>query len=134
MPRATFAGITFDLLLQGLDDRHEGMTTVREVPGGGGYAYVDLGGASLPRRTVNLKVDTQADYLALAALPGTAASSGTLVSAEGSRSAVLLSVSRYWRHGTTHQLLRTEWVFTGSATLITAAPTGWLPGAAEDTG
>ena len=112
MPRATFAGVTFDLLLQGLEDRHEGLTTVREVPSGT-HVYVDLGGALLQRRTVRVKVDTEAAYLALAALPGTAASSGTLVSAEGSRPAVLLSVSRDWRRGATYQLLRTEWVFTG---------------------
>ena len=111
MPRATFAGVTFDLLLNGLEDRHEGMTTVREVPGGTAH-YVDLGGALLQRRTVQVKVDTEAAYLALAALPGTAASSGTLASAEGSRPAVLLSVSRYWRRAAGPQLLRTEWVFT----------------------
>ena len=111
MPRATFAGVTFDLLLNGLEDRYEGMTTVREVPGGDAH-YVDLGGPLLPRRTVTLHVDTEADYLALAALPGTASASGTLVSAEGSRAAVLLSVSRYWRKGAGPQLLRTEWVFT----------------------
>lgn len=110
MPRATFGGVTFDLLLAGLDDRHEGMTTVREVPGGD-HVYVDLGGPLLQRRTVQLKVDTEAAYLALAALPGTAGASGTLVSAEGSRDAVLLSVSRTWRRGTTYQLLRSEWVF-----------------------
>ena len=31
MPRATFAGVTFDLLLSGLEDRHEGLTAVREI-------------------------------------------------------------------------------------------------------
>lgn len=113
MPRATFGGVTFDLLLSGLDDRHEGMTSVREVPGGA-HAYVDLGGLLLQRRTAVVKVDSEADYLALAALPGTAAASGTLThDAEGAaRDAVLLSVSRYWRKGTGPQLLRTEWVFT----------------------
>lgn len=113
MPRAAFGGVTFDLLLTGLEDRAEGFTTVREVPGGAGYAYVDLGGPLLQRRTVTLKVDTEAAYAALAALPGTAAAAGTLTSAEGSRAAVLLSVSRGWRKGTGPQLLRTEWVFTG---------------------
>lgn len=113
MPRATFGGVTFDLLLEGLDDRHEGMTSVREVPGGE-HAYVDLGGPLLQRRTVTLKVDSEADYLTLAALPGTAAASGTLAhAAEGAdRHAVLLSVSRTWRKGTGPQLLRTEWVYT----------------------
>jgi hypothetical protein len=110
MPRATFAGVTFDLLLQGLDDRHEGLTTVRQVPGGDGNAYVDLGGPPLQRRGVTLRVDSEADYRTLAALPGTAGSSGTLSSAEGDRQAVLLSVSRYWRKGTDAQLLRSEWL------------------------
>lgn len=112
MPRATFAAVTFDLLLNGLEDRHEGLTTVREVPGGAAH-YVDLGGPLLQRRSVTLKVDSEADYLALAALPGTAAAADTLTSAEGSRPAVLLSVARTTRHGTAWQLLRTEWVFTG---------------------
>jgi len=114
MPRATFAGVTFDLLLSGLEDRHEGMTTVREVPGGAGNAYVDLGGPLLQRRTVQIKVDSEADYRALADLPGTAAAAGSLTSpAEGApRAVVLLSVSRGWRKGTGPQLLRTEWVYT----------------------
>lgn len=113
MPRATFGGVTFDLLLSGLDDRHEGLTSVRQVPGGE-HHYIDLGGPGLQRRAVTLKVDTEADYLTLAALPGTAGSSGTLTSeAEGApRDAVLLSVSRTWRKGAGPQLLRTEWVFT----------------------
>jgi hypothetical protein len=115
MPRATFAGVTFDLLLAGLEDRHEGMTTVREVPGGPGNAYVDLGGLLLQRRTVQIKVDSEADYLTLAALPGTAGAAGSLTSpAEGApRPAVLLSVSRGWRKGAGPQLCRTEWVYTG---------------------
>jgi len=114
MPRATFAGVTFDFLLDGLQDTHGGMTTVREIPGGAGDAYVDLGGPLLARRTVTVRVDSEADYLALAALPGTAGSSGTLTSAaEGApRAAVLLSVARTWRRGAGPQLLRTEWVFT----------------------
>lgn len=113
MPRATFGGVTFDLLLQGLDDTHQGMTTVREVPGGN-HAYVDLGGPLLQRRQVTIKVDSEADYLTLAALPGTAGASGTLAHpAEGAdRHAVLLSVSRTWRKGAGPQLLRTEWVYT----------------------
>lgn len=113
MPRATFAGVTFDLLLEGLEDWHEGMTTVREIPAGPGDAYVDLGGPLLPRRRVTVRVDSEADYLTLAALPGTAASSGTLTHpAEGAaRPAVLLSVARTWRRGTGPQLCRTEWVF-----------------------
>lgn len=114
MPRATFGGVTFDLLLAGLDDRHEGFVTVREIPApsaGMPYAYIDLGGPMLPRRSVQLKVDSEADYLTLAALPGTADAAGTLVSAEGSRDAVLLSVGRSWRKGTGPQLLRSEWVF-----------------------
>jgi hypothetical protein len=112
MPRASFAGVTFDLLLTGLDDRHDGMTSIREVPGGD-HAYVDLGGPLLARRTVTVKVDTEADYLTLAALPGTAAASGTLThDAEGAaRDALLLSVSRTWRKGPGPQLLRTEWVY-----------------------
>jgi hypothetical protein len=115
VPRATFASVTFDLLLEGLADRHEGFTSVREVPAGDGDAYVDLGGPLLQRRSVTLKVDSEADYLALAALPGTAASAGTLThEAEGAaRQVVLLSVSRTWRKGTGPQLLRTEWVYTG---------------------
>ena len=85
---------------------------MREVPGGSGAHYVDLGGPLLQRRSVSVKVDSEADYLALAALPGTAAAAGTLTSAEGSRPAVLLSVARTTRHGAAWQLLRTEWVFT----------------------
>jgi hypothetical protein len=115
MPRATFAAVTFDLLLAGLDDRHAGLTVVREIPGTGAgpaAAYVDLGGPALQRRAVTLRVDTEADYMALAALPGTPSSAGTLSSAEGDREAVLLTVSRYWRRGAGPQLLRTEWVFT----------------------
>lgn len=112
MPRATFAGVTFDLLLSGLDDRHDGMTSVREVPGGD-HAYVDLGGPLLRRRSVQVRVDTEADYLTLAALPGTAGASGPLThEAEGApREAVLLAVSRTWRKGAGPQLLRTEWVY-----------------------
>jgi hypothetical protein len=113
VPRATFGGVTFDFLLDGLQDTHGGMTTVREIPAGPGDAYVDLGGPLLARRTVTVRVDSEADYLALAALPGTAASSGTLTSAaEGApRNAVLMSVARTWRRGTGAQLCRTEWVF-----------------------
>ena len=113
MPRATFGGVTFDLLLSGLEDRHEGMTSVREVPGGAA-AFVDLGGRLLQRRTATIKVDSEADYRTLAALPGTSGAQGTLTSpAEGAaRSAVLLSVSRTWRKGTGPQLCRTEWVYT----------------------
>ena len=76
MPRATFAGVTFDFLLSGLDDRHEGLATVREIPGGPGHHYVDLGGRLLPRRTVQIKLDNEADYLTLAALPGTTGAAG----------------------------------------------------------
>ena len=113
MPRATFGGVTFDLLLSGLDDRHEGMTSVREVPSGT-HVYVDLGGPLLKRRTVQIKVDSEADYLTLAALPGTSGAAGSLTSpAEGApKNVVLLSVSRTWRKGTGPQLCRTEWVYT----------------------
>jgi hypothetical protein len=113
MPRASFGGVSFDFLLNGLEDRHEGMTTVREVPGGGA-AYVDLGGRLLHRRTVSIKLDSEADYLTLAALPGTAGAAGPLISAaEGSpKNAVLLSISRGTRHGPSWQLCRTEWVYT----------------------
>jgi hypothetical protein len=130
MPRATFAGVTFDLLLQGLEDRHEGLTTVREIPGTGAgppAAYVDLGGPMLHRRTVTLKVDTEADYLALAVLPGTPASSGTLESAEGAGPAVLLSVSRSWRKGTGPQLLRTEWLLLPPPEAAARSPAGGAP-------
>ena len=114
MPRATFAGVTFDVLLSGLDDRHDGMTSVREIPGGAGNHYVDLGGPLLQRRAATIRIDTEADYLALAALPGTAGAAGTLThDAEGAaRDVVLLSVSRTWRKGTGPQLCRTEWVYT----------------------
>jgi hypothetical protein len=115
MPRASFGGVTFDLLLSGLEDRHEGLTTVREIPAGTGDHYVDLGGPQLHRRTVQIKLDSEADYLTLAALPGTAGATGTLTSdAEGApREVVLLSVARSWRRGTGAQLCRTEWVYTG---------------------
>jgi hypothetical protein len=105
--------VTFDLLLSGLEDRHEGNTAVREIPGGTN-AYVDLGGPLLRRRTVEIKVDTEADYRTLAALPGTSGAAGSLTSpAEGApRNVVLLSVSRTWRKGTGPQLCRTEWVYT----------------------
>ena len=114
MPRATFGGVTFDLLLSGLEDRHEGQTSVREIPGGAGNAYVDLGGPLLRRRTVQIKVDSEADYRTLAALPGTSGAAGSLTSpAEGAaRNVVLLSVSRTWRRGAGPQLCRTEWVYT----------------------
>jgi hypothetical protein len=116
MPRATFAGITFDLLVQGLEDRHEGMVTVREIPGSAGagdpVAYVDIGGAVLHRRTVTVQLDNEAAYFALAALPGTAASSGTLTTDDGDDAVVLLSVARsYRRGGPLPQLCRTEWLF-----------------------
>lgn len=112
MPRATFAGVTFDLLLAGLEDRHEGMTTVREAPGGG-HAWVDLGGPLRRRRSVTIKLDSEADYLTLAALPGTTGAAGTLTSAaEGAPQAVvLLSVTRTTRHGSGWQLCRTEWLY-----------------------
>ena len=114
MPRATFAGVTFDLLLNGLDDRYEGFTTVREIPGGSGNAYVDLGGPLLHRRSCQLKVDSEADYRTLAALPGTAGAAGSLTSpAEGAaHNVVLVSLSRTWRKGTGPQLCRAEWVYT----------------------
>ena len=124
MPRATFAGIEFDLLVQGLEDRHEGMTSVREIPGGTGSAYVDLGGPMLQRRTVNVLLDNEAQYFALAALPGTASSSGTLTTDEGDQPAVLLAVTRYLRRGgPLAQLCRTEWLFTAPATTVMATPT-----------
>ena len=114
MPRATFGGVTFDLVLEGLEDRHEGHTSVREIPGGAGNAYVDLGGPLLHRRTVTIKLDTEADYLTLAALPGTSGAAGSLTSpAEGAaRDVVLLTVARTWRKGPGPQLCRTEWVYT----------------------
>ena len=113
MPRASFGGVTFDLLLAGLQDTHEGMTTVREVPGGD-HAYVDLGGPLRQRRTVAIKLDSEADYRTLAALPGTAGAAGPLSSAaEGApRDVVLLSIARATRHGTGWQLCRAEWVYT----------------------
>lgn len=123
MPRATFGPVTFDLLVQGLSDRHEGHTTVREVPGGD-HAYVDLGGPRLARRTVSVLLDNEAQYLALAALPGTAGASGTLSTEEGDVPAVLLSVERYYRRGgPLPQLCRTEWVFPTPAAAVTATPT-----------
>ena len=113
MPRATFGGVTFDFLLDGLQDSHGGMVTVREIPLSGGAAYIDLGGALLARRTATIKVDSEADYRTLAALAGSVDAAGTLTSAaEGApRPAVLLSVARTWRRGTGPQLCRTEWVF-----------------------
>jgi len=128
MPRATFAGVTFDLLVQGLEDRHEGMTTVREIPGsaaaGGPVAYVDLGGALLHRRTVNVLVDNEANYLALAALPGTTGASGTLTTDDGDEAVVLLSVSRYYRRGgPLPNLCRTEWLFLPAEPEVLAAGT-----------
>jgi len=113
MPRATFGGVAFDLLLSGLEDRHEGHTSVREVPAGD-HVYVDLGGPLRQRRSVTIKVDSEADYRTLAALPGTAGAAGTLTSpAEGAaRAVVLLSVARAWRKGAGPQLCRTEWVYT----------------------
>lgn len=133
MPRATFGGVAFDLLVQGLEDRHEGMTTVREVPGAapGGVpvAYVDLGGPLLHRRTVNVLLDNEAQYLALAALPGTSGASGTLTTDAGEDPVVLLSVSRYYRRGGPQpQLCRTEWLFLPPAGVaVGAAPVGHVP-------
>lgn len=136
MPRATFGGITFDLLVQGLQDTHEGFTTVREVPGGPGYAYVDLGGPLIPRRTVNVLLDNEAQYLRLAALPGTAMARAVLLTDDGEQPAVLVSVSRYLRRGgPLPQLCRTEWLLLppeplplqppAPPTLDGAAGTGW---------
>jgi hypothetical protein len=134
MPRATFAGVTFDLLVQGLDDAHEGMTTVREIPGsaaapgGDPVAYVDLGGRMVARRTVNVLLDNEAQYLQLARLPGSAASSGTLTTDEGDQPAVLLSVHRYYRRGGPQpQLCRTEWLFLPDTVVATAASVLPLP-------
>jgi hypothetical protein len=136
MPRATFGGVTFDLLVQGLEDRHEGMTAVREIPGsaaapgGEPVAYVDLGGAMLHRRTVNVLLDNEAAYFALAALPGTAGASGTLTTDDGDDAVVLLSVSRYYRRGgPLPQLCRTEWLFLPPAATVTveASPRGLPP-------
>lgn len=133
MPRATFGGITFDLLVQGLEDRHEGLTSVREIPGGPGNAYVDLGGPMLHRRTVTVRLDNEANYLALAALPGTAGASGTLSTDEGDDAVVLLSVSRYYRRGgPLPQLCRTEWLFVGDLAEVTAHPTTLPPGMPGD--
>lgn len=116
MPRATFAGFTFDLLLSGLEDRHEGFVTARDIPGatdGALHAYVDLGGRQLPRRTVTLKLDTENDYYDLFALIGTPGASGTLSSdAEGDRPCVLVALSRTWRKARGPQLCRSEWLFT----------------------
>jgi hypothetical protein len=127
MPRATFGGVEFDLLVQGLEDRHEGMTAVREVPGGD-HAYVDLGGPLLHRRTVNVRLDNEAQYLQLAALPGTAGAAGDLVTDDGTDAVVLLSVTRYYRRGgPLPQLCRTEWVFLPPGATVAAAPQGQLP-------
>jgi hypothetical protein len=138
MPRATFAGITFDLLVQGLEDRHEGLTSVREIPGGasggGGSAYVDLGGPLLHRRTVTIRLDNEASYLYLAGLPGTAGAAGTLSTDAGDDAVVLLSVTRtYRRGGPLPQLCRTEWLFlpppeAAATATVEAQPTGQLPG------
>jgi hypothetical protein len=134
MPRPTFAGIEFDLLVQGLEDRHEGMVSVREVPGSAGavspVVYVDLGGPRLHRRTVNVLLDNEAQYLQLAALPGTTASNGTLTDYDGlSYAVVLLSVTRYYRRGgPLPQLCRTEWLFLDEGTAVVGAgATGRLP-------
>ena len=135
MPRAPFGGVEFDLLVQGLQDQHEGMTTVREVPGsaaaGGPVAYVDLGGATLQRRTVNVLLDNEAQYLQLAALPGRSGASGTLTTDDGDQDVVLLSVTRYYRRGGPQpQLCRTEWLFLppGATVTVAAAPEGRLAG------
>ena len=112
MPRATFAGVTFDLLLDGLQDTHEGMTTVREMPRAGTTAYVDLGGPLLHRRTVTIQVDNEADYLTLAALPGTAGASGTLPTAEGDARTPSCSPSPAPGAGArAPSCCRTEWVY-----------------------
>lgn len=130
MPRATFGGITFDLLVNGLEDRHDGMTTVREIPGGAGAAYVDLGGPLLHRRTVTVQLDNEAGYFALAALPGTAGAAGTLTTDDGAEAVVLLSLSRYYRRGgPLPQLCRTEWLFLPPAAVAAASPVGHLPSA-----
>jgi hypothetical protein len=117
MPRALFNGVAFDFLLEGLQDTYDGMVTVREIPAGPGNAYLDFGGPRLPRRTVTIKVDSEADYLSLAGLCGTVYAQGPLTSeAEGypdgvPRDAVLLSIVRTRRKGTGPQLCRTEWLF-----------------------
>lgn len=115
MPRATFAGVTFDLLVTGLEDRHEGFVTAREIPGatdGAVHAYVDLGGRLLPRRTVTIRLDSEDDYFDLFRLVGTAGASGTMESdAEGHRDCVLVALSRTWRKGHGPQLCRSEWLF-----------------------
>jgi len=116
MPRASFYGVAFDFLLTGLEDRHEGNTSIREIPGtdaGPARVYVDLGGPGLQRRSVQLRIDTEAAYLTLAALPGTPNSSGTLTSpAEGApRQVVLLSLRRTWRKGVGPQLCHSEWLY-----------------------
>jgi hypothetical protein len=140
VPRATFAGVEFDLLVQGLEDRHEGMTTVREIPGSAGapggdpVAYVDLGGATLHRRTVTVMLDNEAAYAQLAALPGTSGAQGTLTTDDGDDAVVLLSVARYYRRGgPLPQLCRTEWLFLPPGTTVTVSggPAGRLPDAAR---
>ena len=78
MPRATFAGVTFDFLLDGLQDTHEGMTTVREVPGGHHAPTSTWAGPCCTAARVTIRVDSEADYLTLAALPGTSGASGSL--------------------------------------------------------
>jgi hypothetical protein len=131
MPRATFGGVTFDLLVQGLQDTHGGQTTVREIPAGNWDFYVDLGGPLVPRRTVNVLLDNEAQYLALAQLPGTPAAHGTLTTDDGDQEAVLVSVTRYYRRGGPQpQLCRTEWLLLPWAPLGAAATGAALPTAA----
>ena len=136
MPRATFQGITFDLLVNGLQDDFQGMTTVRPIPGSaapgaGPAAYVDIGGPTLQRRTVNLKLDNEAQFYFLATIPGTATSRGTLIGDGFEEEVVLLSVTRYYRRGPAlFQLARSEWLILPPLSTVTVAgaPVGALPG------
>lgn len=105
---ATFAACTFDWLLPGFAQERTSQVTVRSIPAGD-VAYVDRAGQTPDRWRVDLRFATYADFDALFQQVG---SVGPLTYAAGepAGTALLVSLTRYWRRGAGGQLAHSEWV------------------------
>lgn len=103
---ATFGGVTFGAVIPGMQDANPAKVVVHEIPGGATW-YVALNGQSPGRLSVDVTCASLTVYTNLRAQVG---AQGTLATAEGSRTAVLLSLTRHTKVKSGHQVARAEWL------------------------